>query len=610
LEQVILGGYYYVLDRINTRYNSLSGGFVWATSEADRYQIISTSGVIKKLRVKLSGSPGVGCRYRFTLCINGNPTALTFDIEDLAISGGDMVHGISVAGGNTVTIQSDPNNNPAARRATWTSVFESSAPKESLLLGGSYTPLNNSAIEFGQLSTTVCAYNVSESYMYQVCPTNGIIKNFYVKLSEDPGTSLDAYRFTVRVNGSDPLNGLVISIGANSTTGNDLIHIVNVSKGDLLTIKFEPLNSPSATPDAYWGATFEADIDGESIILGGTNDDLNISDTEYMTLQSGVYNLSWKAAEAERWQLAQTCTIKKLYVKLTTNPGAAKKYDFTVRIAGSGSNVTAEVSGLSTTGNSGILEDSVNLDEYLDLESDPTNGPIIADAHWGLVSYIPPPQSKDLFAKFETQATVFLKGILIIKHTATDALKAVFTIRQSSSAALKSIFIVRHSSNAQLKAVFTASRSSSATLKGISIVRYIATQDLYAVFEAQGAAYLYAKFTTQAAADLAGIFIVRHTATKDLYAKFELAQWEELRGILVTRHTTTKDLYGKLEVRHTATKHLYAKFESQATAQLKGFFVVRCCNFEEIAAGFRVTFEGWVMQGINAEVLEVLGIIT
>jgi len=571
LEQVILGGYYYVLDRVNTRYNSLSGGYVWATTEADRHQIISTSGVIKKLRVKLSGSPGVGRSYRFTLYINGNPTALTFDIEDLAVSGGDMVNGISVEGGNIVTIQCDPNNNPTARHATWTSVFESSAPKESLLLGGTgSTILNKDVIEFGQISTTVCALKANESLMYQVCPTDGTIKNFYVKLSEDPGIPPDAYRFTIRVNGDDPLNGLVVSIVANSTTGSDLIHNIDVSKGDLLTIKAEPLNSPLAIPKACWGVTFEADIDGESIILGGSDDDLNNSDTEYMTLQSGLYNLRWNDAEIERQQLAQTCTIKKLYIKLSTNPGEAKKYDFTVRIAGSDSNVTAEVYGLLTTGNSGILEDSVNLDEYLDLESDPTGGPILADAYWGLVSYIPPPQSKDLFAKFEAQATVFLKGILIT--------------RQSAHIIIKGCCIIKHTATNAVKAVFTVSRSASANL--------------------------YAKFTTQATADLAGTFIVRHAAAKDLYAKFELAQWEELKGILIARNSSSVALKGISVIRHTATRDFYAKFGSVSTAQLKAFFVVRCCSFEEIAAEFRVTFEGWVMQGINAEVLEVLGIIT
>ena len=220
-----------------------------------------------------------------------------------------------------------------------------------------------------------------------MCPTDGTLKNFYVKLSEDPGTSPDAYEFTVRVNGAEPANTLLVTIFANDTTGNDVAHTVDVSAGDILTLKIEPVNTPAATPAAYWGVTCEADVDGESIILGGTIGDLDRSATEYNTIQSGEYNIMWDNAEAERYQLGQVCTIKKLHILLNGTPGAGKKYDFTVRVAGAGSNVVATVSALNTTGNSGVLEDTVDLDEYIDLESDPDSSPTARDAYWGLVCF-------------------------------------------------------------------------------------------------------------------------------------------------------------------------------------------------------------------------------
>ncbi|GAG98585.1 unnamed protein product, partial [marine sediment metagenome] len=98
---------------------------------------------------------------------------------------------------------------------------------------------------------------------------------------------------------------------------------------------------------------------------------------------------AWAADETTFYQLGQVCTLKKFYVLLAGSPGAGNKYDFTIRLAGAGSNVVTTIAGDDTTGNSGALEDTVALDEYVSLEVVPDDTPTIRDAYWGLVCFIP-----------------------------------------------------------------------------------------------------------------------------------------------------------------------------------------------------------------------------
>ena len=387
MEQVIFGGIRDLLDDTATEYESPIGGSGWDATESRKYKLISTDGVIKNLRVKLDGSPGAGKHYDFTLMVNGAPAALTLEIADAATSGSNMVNEIDVAPGDTISIQCAPSGTPTARNATWTIMFEGDTANESLILGGSSESTDSTNTEFGQVMGTYSPYSTVENDFRQVIPTAGIIKNFYVKLNADPGVAPDAYTFTVRLNGATVGESLIVTITADDTTGSDLAHNLVVAAGDIVTMMIVPTDSPDSVI-AQWGMTFVADTDGESIVLGGSSNDLDNTTTEYHLL-NGHSAQFWSPSEPWRLQLGQVCTLKKLYMLLSAAPGVGNKYDFTVRIAGAGSNVVATVSGAATTGNSGALEDTVANDEYVGLQVVPDSTPDAADAYWGLVCYIP-----------------------------------------------------------------------------------------------------------------------------------------------------------------------------------------------------------------------------
>ncbi|GAJ07571.1 unnamed protein product, partial [marine sediment metagenome] len=174
MEQVIFGGWHELLETIGIRYLFLSGGCPPRMAESTAKGIVSTGGKIKNLRVKLDGSPGTGKKYTFTLLLNAAPSALTLEIADTATSGADTTHEVDVVAGDYVSLRCEPTNTPTARYATWTSMFEGSTAKESLLLANSDGWLVDSAgVRYAQASGYSYPRSTDENEARQVCPTSG-----------------------------------------------------------------------------------------------------------------------------------------------------------------------------------------------------------------------------------------------------------------------------------------------------------------------------------------------------------------------------------------------------------------------------------------------------
>ncbi len=388
MEQVIFGGRHTPLDPTTTKYNTLVGSDLdWQSSETFARVVVSSDGKIKNLRVKLTGSPGIGKEYVFTLMVNGAPSALTLTISDAETSDADTTHEVDVSPGDTVSLECNPDGTPTVRDATWTSMFEGDTAKESLVLGkGKPSSFATSYIPLGVLDTTGTATSVQVP-----CPTSGKLKNFYVSLSAAPGGGKSLI-FTLLVNGIE--STLTVTIADTNTTGNDVAHEVDVSVGDRLIIKCV---SDTFTPirDGH-GFTFLADIDGESLMLNSSNVSLSTADTQYNNLQ-GAVNTPWDITESEHYQLGQACSLKKLYVLLDTAPGDDKSYTFTLRKPNPGNgmmdgNLTVTITGAAvTTGNDTVNEDAIADDDYVDLECTPAGTPAVAKASWGLVCFIGAP---------------------------------------------------------------------------------------------------------------------------------------------------------------------------------------------------------------------------
>jgi len=384
MKQVIISGHDNNLPATATEYNGLLGQN-WSSSEGIRHQLVSTPGKISSLRVKLATAPGVDKSFTFTLMVGGNPSALTCAISGTDTSAVDSTHEVDVVAGQRVSLRCEPSGEPTVSHARWSVIFEGSTAKQSLILGCTGDTVA-ALTEYGAISTNRFTWTATEDNVRQVIAASGKIKNLYVKLSLDPGDAPEGYKFTLRVNGES--SALTVTITADDTTGNDTTHEVSVSPGDIVTFMCEPVNSPTVRPSVSWGMTFEADIDGESLILGGQDNALDDAATEYNHLASGRITDFWVGDESTAVQLGQECVLKNLYILLSGAPGAGNSYTFTIRQNSVDSDISVPISGTDTIGN-----DTTHTLDVLDggdisLQVVPADAPTVRDAYWGAVGYV------------------------------------------------------------------------------------------------------------------------------------------------------------------------------------------------------------------------------
>ena len=170
----------------------------------------------------------------------------------------------------------------------------------------------------------------------------------------------------------------------------------------------EPLNPPSVAPLAAFGLVFVADIDGESLVLGGSSNDLSASATEYNML-TGVSSLSWKTPETDRFQLGQVCVLRKMYVELTGTPGAGNSYAFRLRLNEGDSDLLVTLSDSETTDNNTADEITIASDDTVGLQVIPTSTPTVRVAKWGLVCFIAPAAAASLVLLHRIRHNVLLR---------------------------------------------------------------------------------------------------------------------------------------------------------------------------------------------------------
>ena len=391
MKQVIVGGYFASIPKTLTGYNTVAGGFTWATAVENMKQAVSTPGTLSNLLIELSAAPGNGNSYTITLMINGAATGLAVTISGTDTTGLNA-GSVAVVAGDVIQLRSTYSGTPASSKARWSILFEGTNANESLILGTTKT--NTTAIRYSPIMHGDPSGGVLENFCYQIIPTSGKIKNLYVALDADPGDAPDAYRFTLRVNGANSDDGagnpLQVTITADDTIGNDTAHEITVAVGDYVDLMIEPLDTPSAAPRVRFGFTFVTDTDGEFLLLGQSSDTPTTTQTEYNYLVSTTYPVAWITTESQRYQGGQPMTLKKLYVRLSNTPGIGKSYLIGVRVNGS-TRIAVTIADAATTGNNvADTWDVANFDD-LNMVSTPDGTPTAIMVYWGLVGFIAPP---------------------------------------------------------------------------------------------------------------------------------------------------------------------------------------------------------------------------
>lgn len=111
-----LGGAAVNLAGNTTKYLTI-GGF--DTNQANAKFPIVRAGVVVGMRCATGGSPSSGQSYVFTLYKNNSSTAITATISGTGTSASDLTHIVSVAAGDTISVEADPSTTASNTGSCW-----------------------------------------------------------------------------------------------------------------------------------------------------------------------------------------------------------------------------------------------------------------------------------------------------------------------------------------------------------------------------------------------------------------------------------------------------------------------------------------------------------
>lgn len=251
------------------------------------------------------------------------------------------------------------------------SSVQAAGPTKQIISGGGGSgasmTLSNSGTEYLPLFGMGNPGTTETTFSGIIIPTAGKIKNLYVKLSEDPGTAPDAYRFTLRLNSASA--ALTVTIIANNSSGSNTTQEIDVVAGDIVSLMVEPVDTPSATPVAYYSLLFQATTAGQSIVSATYL--TSATATRYCGVQDfGDYDTT----ETNIYQPIPTAgTFSKLYVSMVSAIAAGDTYTVTLRKNAATSVLWCQVPSSGSTASNTTATLAVAVGDTVSFEGIPTH---------------------------------------------------------------------------------------------------------------------------------------------------------------------------------------------------------------------------------------------
>lgn len=337
--------------------------------------------------VQLTNPPGAGTSWEFTILKNGSVTPVTVVIADTATSGSDATHIVSFSAGDTVAVQSTPTGTPGSTNEMYWNIQVGSAGHVAPLLTG-LAQASSSVTQYGVMLAghgVSTGWSTTEQNMQVVVPSDGALTSMYVNLHTAP-LSGRSYQFTVMKNGAP--TSLQVVVADTATQASNTTTALPVAAGDTLSLECDPTGSPAAAVPSI-GISFVPNRAGENFMGFGS---ANLPSTTGVTYEQllGNGNNGWVASD-NRYMIPGPSTIRGLYVKLYTAPGAGKSWTFTLHKS---TGDTALAVTIADTNTSGFVLGNVECTqgEEIILEATPTNSPAAATGgvHAGLLLYNDP----------------------------------------------------------------------------------------------------------------------------------------------------------------------------------------------------------------------------
>lgn len=306
-----------------TGYYALQGASTGDSNSNRAMQLISAPGTFTAFYMRITTAPGEGASYTVTLVVNDIDTELEFTIANTDTTGSDT-GSVAVVAGDKVYIKIVSSTDPAPASSgnhQWTLYFSSTNAKESNFMGASndYAPGAAQGTEYNVLNAMQSWNNstLNDVQLNLYFPTAGTLKNFYIQGIQAPGAGNTA-TYTIMKNGV--ATDLVVEVSDTNTSGSNTTDTVDIAVGDriIMSCSVDTGNGIGYTAS---GITFEADVDGESVLSHSTSGIISTSDN-YNSLCEGSYVNYYGSSEdaGHTTYYMPSCTLTSYYLAHAVDP--------------------------------------------------------------------------------------------------------------------------------------------------------------------------------------------------------------------------------------------------------------------------------------------------
>lgn len=210
------------------------------------------------------------------------------------------------------------------------------------------------------------AWGADELKYQQPFPVTGKLTKMRVKLSGSPGSG-KSFTFDIRVGAATPAGTLSVTISDTNTTGTDLVNQLNISSGDLVSIRCVPTNSPTARAVQI---TMIYETTGQrSIVLGG-GDSIPNNSRFYNLAVGGLNTVDIAIVRFRQSVFPTSGTLRNLYVYAWLAPTAGKTIPCTIFKNGSATALTTTIPALGNTASNTSDTVSVSAGDIIYFEGD------------------------------------------------------------------------------------------------------------------------------------------------------------------------------------------------------------------------------------------------
>lgn len=363
----------------NTEYrNVLAGGnqafFLGFDVEVRQAPPIPVPGTFRNLRVIALTDLGSGDTATFTFRKAGADQSLSAQLTDTIQEADDIANEVAVVAGNTVALKRVTAGSPAANDYFWCVEWEPDDPDVAVYGYGSGST-NLAANQFEGVFSGGVVWETES--LLDIVAVPGQLTKHYVVLETAPGAgtsrTFTVFLDDVAQDGSGGTPDTRVTIADAATTGNASFSL-QCAVGTRLSVKNTVSGSPAATRQVGSFA-FHSDTADNWNLSGSATLTASGTSTLYADPAGDSCGISATESDSEHRAPIRPFSISGLRVAVDSAPGASKEWQFTLRLTGADSTITAAVTGTNLTAVSSGAAAQIVSGDLLSMQLVPVNTP-------------------------------------------------------------------------------------------------------------------------------------------------------------------------------------------------------------------------------------------